>query len=196
MTKLEAALLDLGAFLDELRIPYMVIGGFANLYWGVERFTRDLDLTVEVADEALPEVLRRLGERLVFAVSEPLTFARRNHLVRARVKSGVDVDLILAVLPYELAAIRRAVTAEVSGGRIRMCSAEDLIIHKLASERPQDAVDVEGIVLRQASRVDRDYLWPLVRDLAAGLERPEIVGFLARVLKDADSRTGGGGRDG
>jgi hypothetical protein len=53
MTKLQAALLDLAAFLDERRLPYMVIGGFANLHWGVERFTRDIDITVEVTDEGL-----------------------------------------------------------------------------------------------------------------------------------------------
>lgn len=191
MTKLEAALLELVAFLDELRTPYIVIGGFANLYWGAERFTRDLDLTVEVADDALPEMLRRLEARAVLAVPEPLAFARRNHLVRARLKSGVDVDLILAALPYEFGAIRRAVVVEVAGGRVRLCSPEDLIVHKLASERPQDAVDVEGIVLRQAPRLDREYLWARARELAAGLERPEIVEFLARALAKADARVGG-----
>ena len=53
MTRLEAALLDLAAFLDERHLPYMTIGGFANLYWEVERFTRDVDITVEFFLKAL-----------------------------------------------------------------------------------------------------------------------------------------------
>ena len=33
---LEALKLDIAAFLDERGLPYMVIGGFANLYWPSE----------------------------------------------------------------------------------------------------------------------------------------------------------------
>ena len=62
MTKLEAALVDVTSFLDDGRIPYMVIGGFANLFWGVERFTRDLDITIEVSDAALEELVSNLAE--------------------------------------------------------------------------------------------------------------------------------------
>src|SRR2546426_9874087 len=106
MTTLQAALLDLAAFLDERRLPYMTIGGFANLYWGVERFTRDLDITLEVADSALPELIANLEKSFRIAVPEPLAFARRNHLIRIQTETGVDADLILAAIPYESAALR------------------------------------------------------------------------------------------
>lgn len=49
MTQLEAAPLDMAAFLDDRRLPYMTIGGFASLYWGVERFTRDVDIMMAKA---------------------------------------------------------------------------------------------------------------------------------------------------
>lgn len=190
MTRLEAALVDLAAFLDEGGIPYMVIGGFANLYWGFERFTRDIDLAVEVASEALAAFVQQLHKRFVMTAPDPLEFARRNHLIRIATKTGVEADLMIAVLPYEQAAIRRAVPVAVGGRPIRLCSAEDLIVYKLASERPQDAVDVEGIVARQASKLDREYLWPLVRQLATGLERPEIVDRFTKLLRKADTPPG------
>ncbi|MEK7823483.1 MAG: nucleotidyl transferase AbiEii/AbiGii toxin family protein [Candidatus Eisenbacteria bacterium] len=188
MTKLEAALLDLSTFLDESRIPYMVIGGFANLFWGVERFTKDIDITVGVPADGLSDLLGRLRARFTLTVPDPEAFARRNHLIRLRTGSGVEADLIMAVLPYEFAAIGRAVAVEVGGRPVRVCSPEDLIIHKLASDRPQDAVDVEGIVLRQAAKLDRTYLWPRVRELATGLDRPTIVEFLEAALRKADAR--------
>ena len=187
MTRLEAALLDLAAFLVESRIPYMVIGGFANLYWGVERFTRDLDVTIEVDDAELDDLIQRLGGRFTGVRQDALLFARRNHLIRIETQAGVPIDFMIAALPYQVAAIRRAVEVTVGERVVKMCTPEDLIIHKLASERPQDAVDVEGIVLRQHQRLDRGYLAPRVRELAAGLERPEIVDTYQRLLRKADS---------
>jgi hypothetical protein len=113
MTTLQAALLDLAAFLDERRLPYMTIGGFANLYWGVERFTRDLDITVEIADAALPDLVADLERSYRVTVASPLEFARLNHLIRIQTRTGVDADLILAALPYESAALRRAVPVDL-----------------------------------------------------------------------------------
>ncbi len=187
MTKLEAALLDLTSFLEGERVPYMVIGGFANLHWGVERFTNDLDVTIEVNDDALENLIRGLGNRFTLSIADALTFARRNHLIRLETPVGVPAHLIIAALPYEMAALRRAIPVDVAGKSLRLCSPEDLIIHKLASERPQDSVDVEGLVLRQCRTLDRAYLATRVRELAEGLERPQIVGFYETLLRRADS---------
>ena len=186
MTKLQAALLDLAAFLDERRLRYMVIGGFANLHWGLERFTRDIDIIVEVAEQALPGLLDDLGRMFRFTTDDPLEFARRNRLVRVQTQTAVDADLILASLPYDLSALRRAVPVAIGDRTVMISSAEDLIIHKLTSERLQDAADAEGIVVRQAGRLDLEYLRPRVKELALGLERPEIEAFFSRLLETVD----------
>jgi len=39
-------------------------------------------------------------------------------------------------------------------GRLRLISAEDLIIHKCVAGRPRDVEDVEGILVRQKLQVD------------------------------------------
>jgi len=187
MTKLEAGLVQITSFLHDRGIPYMVIGGFANLFWGVERFTRDLDLTIEVSDAALEKLVTSLSGQFELVEHDALAFARRNHLIQLQDRSGVPVDLIVAALPYESMAIRRAVETEVAGTTVRICSPEDLIIHKLASDRPQDAIDVEGVVLRQAVKLDREYLGARIRELAVGLDRPAIVDFYHQVLRKADS---------
>ena len=187
MTRLEAALVEVTSFLEDRRIPYMIIGGFANLFWGVERFTRDLDVTIEMPDQGLEELVQGLGERFDLSGPDAVDFARRNHLIQFQTRTEVPVDLIIAALPYETAAIRRALTAGVADREVRLCSPEDLIIHKLASERRQDAADVEGIILRQSKRIDRQYLGARVRELSAGLERPEIVDFYEELLRKADS---------
>lgn len=49
----------------------------------------------------------------------------------------------------------------------------------------------EGVMMRQAGRLDLSYLEPLVRQLAARLERPEIVEFSSRTLAKTEGRDHG-----
>lgn len=174
MSGLESAVAEVAEFLDGQRVPYMVIGGFANLYWGRPRLTQDVDVTVQVPDSAWPDFVAQVGQRFQLLRDDALDFARKTRVVPITTPAGIRIDLVLAGLPYEESAIRRAVTVNVEGRSVRLCTAEDLIVHKLASERPRDLEDVEGIIQRQAGALDRTYLDPLVSQLAAGLERPEI----------------------
>lgn len=48
MNGIETALVRLSAFLEAAGVPYMVIGGIANLRWGRPRLTQDHDVTVRV----------------------------------------------------------------------------------------------------------------------------------------------------
>jgi len=57
---------------------------------------------------------------------------------------------------------------------VRFCTAEDLILHKVVSERPRDRQDAEEVVRRRAAELDRGYLDPRVRELADLLQRPAI----------------------
>lgn len=185
MNHLEAALLEVVGFLEARGTRYMVVGGFASLHWGRQRLTRDLDLTVEMPIPSLASFVEGLGRDFRLSSREPVEFALRNHLIRLTTNVSVPVDLMLAVLPYQVAAIDRAVEIPVGPRTVRFCTPEDLIIYKLASERAQDQVDVEGVVIRQADALDRAYLDRQVRDLAAGLERPAILTFYAACLKKA-----------
>lgn len=58
--------------------------------------------------------------------------------------AGVSTDV---ALPFEQEAIALATTWEpISGIRLRVCRPEHLIVYKLVAARPQDLVDVAGIV--------------------------------------------------
>lgn len=182
MNGLSAPLLDITGFLDSQGIPYMVIGGFANLQWGRPRVTEDLDITIQVSESEWPAFVDLLDSKFHPIPPEPLRFAKETRVLPTLVGS-VRVDLIFAGLPYEEEAIRRAVPVTIEGRSVRVCTAEDLILHKLVSERPRDLEDVEGVIRRQTDRLDRGYLDPRVRDLAAGLERPSIEHFYLDCLE-------------
>ena len=60
---------------------------------------------------------------------------------------------------------------------MRICSPEDLIIHKIISERPRDREDVEGIFRQQGPNLDFRYLDRIVHELGEALSQSEIVEF-------------------
>ncbi len=165
----------------------MVIGGLANLVWGVARTTQDVDITVQVSDEDLPEFLRKIGKSFSILPSDPENFVRDTRVLPVRTSNGIRIDLIIAGLPYEKTALGRAREIVILGLSMRICSPEDLIIHKIVSERPRDREDVEGIFRQQGSNLDFVYLDPIVRQLGEALGRSDIVAFY-RAMKRAVQR--------
>jgi len=45
VTGFESALVRVARFLDRHAVPYMIIGGVANLVWGISRATVDIDMS-------------------------------------------------------------------------------------------------------------------------------------------------------
>jgi predicted nucleotidyltransferase len=172
---LEAAVARVTGILNEEGIPYMVIGGVANLLWGVARTTTDLDVTVDVeavGTESFLPVAHRCGLPLL---ADPAVFAEERRVLPIRTADGTRVDFILATLPFEFEAIRRSSTATMAHTEFRVCTAEDLIILKAASERPRDHDDVVGVLRRQKDRLDLARLDSVVEGLATDLAEPEIA---------------------
>lgn len=179
---LAAGLAELTGALEEYQTPYMVIGGLAVLVWGEPRTTQDTDVTVGVPEERLSDFLAFMSQRLSVLPEHPLEFLHETHVLPIVTPSGVRADVMWAVLPYQQQAIQRAVVRRLGGINLRVCTAEDLILHKLASTRPRDREDVAGVIARQRGRLDRAYLDPLVRSLSEGLENPEILEAYRRLM--------------
>ena len=144
--QIEAALALHTFFLESLELNYAVIGGIALQFWGEPRFTHDLDITVEDRLE-LSELVQRVTERFGSRVSDPYKFVRDTRMLLLHVE-GVDVDVALALRGYEDSLFERVREIEIEPGkRLRIASAEDLIIHKSLAGRPQDLHDIEGVII-------------------------------------------------
>ena len=178
MNAIEQAVGSIARFLEERQVPYMIIGGIANLVWGEPRSTLDVDVSVLVEETAWPGLIKALRQSFRVLPRVPLVFLRHTHVLPVETAEGVRVDLVWARLPYEHAAIARATVEEIAGHRVRVCRPEDLIIHKIVSDRPKDREDVLAIVRHQHTRLDRPYVSRLVRDLARELGQPELRTFL------------------
>jgi len=177
MTALERSLKQVTAFFEQERIPYMFIGGIANLIWGQPRLTRDLDVTILCRESEIPALVERLKSSFQLLVRDPLGFIKQTNVLPLTTRDGVRVDVVFARLPYEEHALARATIVKLGKQQFRVCTAEDLVVHKIISERPRDLEDVRHIIVRQRDNLDRDYLDPLVRELSRLLARPEIWAY-------------------
>lgn len=172
--QLEAAW-RLHCFLTERGILYVVIGGIAVQHWGEPRFTRDVDVTVMVEPgserAALEEILSAFPPR----IDDALAFALAHRVVLITVPDLCDADISLGLPGYESEVMQRAIEHNIGGGRlIRLCSAEDLIIHKAVACRPQDIADIEGVLIRQKDRLDLTYVRGWLAEFSEVLDKPEI----------------------
>ncbi len=74
--------------------------------------------------------------------------------------------------------MQRVVSYEVAPGKaVRLCSAEDLIIHKAVAGRPQDVRDIEGVIYRQRDAVDVAYIRRWLRDFSEVLARSDVLEY-------------------
>jgi hypothetical protein len=94
-------------------------------------------------------------------------------------------------MPFEASAIERSSKAElVPGAILRTCSAEDLIVHKAFAARPQDWVDVEGVILKQGGLLRWPQIWSDLGELAALKGAPDLPDELERVAQRAETVIG------
>lgn len=177
MTEPFEAAWEVGNFFSVQSLPYAVIGGLAVQVWGNARLTVDADLSVAAPlTEGSAEFVRFITRHFPSRSADPLAFARDTRMVLVTASNGVAVDISLALPGYEDHLFARAVDYEIEPGRaIRLCSAEDLIIHKAIAGRPQDLTDIQGVVYRQGEKLDVAYIRQWLKEFAAVLGNPDVL---------------------
>jgi predicted nucleotidyltransferase len=164
---------------------HMLIGGIAVVARGVRRLTDDVDATVWGEGVVLEELFDRLAsQRIVPRIANAGAFARRNQVLLARHEpSGVDIDLSLAWLSFESAALDRADQIAIGRQRVRVATATDLIIYKAIAARERDLSDIERLLEIHGSTIDLRRARRTVAELGGILERPELLQGLERLAK-------------
>ena len=145
--------------LEQRQIPYMIIGGQAVLIYGEPRLTRDIDVTLGVGPERLPDLVafaQTSAWRLL--VERPEQFVQTTMVLPcADPESGIRIDFIFSHSAYEQQAMARVRRVEIGKASVCFAAAEDVIVHKVIAGRPRDLDDIRGILLKN-SALDRAYV--------------------------------------
>ncbi len=138
---------------NDCEVKYLVIGGYAVMYYTEPRFTKDLDLWVEASQEngrRVFQALARFGAPLAGVTAADFS---QEGLFYQMGRPPVRVDVLTSVtgLTFPEAWPSRVET-DFGGVRANIISLMDLIRIKSVLGRPQDLVDVGE--LRKVSATD------------------------------------------
>jgi len=164
---LSDVILRLAGICERTGVPYAVGGAVAASFWGVPRTTQDADLLVSVPALVSQHFADALAEE-GFSVVDPsgggmptVTGLRRQSdaegLMRLACRN-VPVEMFVPVVPLQHEILRRATDEPFHGRTIKVTSAEDLILLKMAFHRQKDIQDVRGILGVQKGRLDLGHL--------------------------------------
>jgi hypothetical protein len=144
---------ELLSLFNELKVKYLVVGGYAVSFHAQPRATKDLDILIKAdADnaKAVLTALARFGAPLEGLAPEDFIeqgkFYRMGH-------PPLMIDILPEINGIDFdAAWEKRIEAEIDKGlKVLFIDMESLLAAKLATGRPEDLADVAA--LRQAARV-------------------------------------------
>ena len=134
--------------LNEEKVRYLVVGGYAVIKHTEPRYTKDLDIWVSPDVENAKHVyaaLESFGAPLEGVTVDDFTDMNIiYHMGRAPAR--IDILMSLKGLDFE-ESWANSVEAELGDVATRFLSPQDLIINKRLIGRPQDLMDVESLLL-------------------------------------------------
>jgi hypothetical protein len=175
--------------LDELDIPYLVVGSVASSLLGFSRTTNDADIVADIQLDQTPQIFTALND--TFYIDEQ---AVRRAILERRSFNVIHFDSLFKVDVYipaadefsqqQLKRRRQETLLPDSSRTVYLATPEDVILAKLrwyrrggeVSER--QLTDVEGIIKVQAQRLDLLYL----RDWA---DKLNVFDLLEKLLDEA-----------
>lgn len=137
---------ELLTILNDCRVSYLVVGGYAYIHYAEPRYTKDIDLWIQ---PTLENALRLRQALVVFGGwVEGMTL---EHFTTERTMFQIGlppcrVDFLTSVAGVEFdSAFAARKVVEIEGLAIPLISLPDLITAKRASGREQDLRDVAGL---------------------------------------------------
>lgn len=141
-----------------VKVPYMLVGGFAVAYWGYPRQSLDIDIVIDISPDKY-DLFFKQANNLGFIVNkdEATTILK----IGNRFVMELDdfrVDIWLPRTATEKNALNRRGQKRLFGRNLSIIAAEDLIIAKLLAGRAKDIEDVKTVLIRQEKKLNNKYL--------------------------------------
>jgi hypothetical protein len=152
--------------LEQLQVPYAIVGSFASGAWGESRFTQDIDILVDLKAAQVGPLCRAFPES-DFYVSEAAArdaMSRRGQFNLIHPRSGNKVDFMVAGNSvWDASQLKRRRRLAIFPDReVEFAAPEDVILSKLNYYREgrsqKHLRDIAGILKISGGEVDRAYV--------------------------------------
>jgi hypothetical protein len=186
MTDLISVAKIIQEFFEEHNWKYCIIGGLALQFWGEQRLTKDVDLTLLTGFGEEESFIDTVLENFTGRIQDAKQFALRNRVILLQTEAGIGIDISLGAFPFEESMIERAKYQEyLPNINLKICSPEDLIVSKAFADRGKDWIDIQSILIKQ-KRLDWTYIFEQLTPLVELKEEPEILTKLNKLKKETD----------
>lgn len=147
-------------FLNKHDIDYVIVGGFAVLFYGNPRTTMDIDYIIQLENENIPELIKFLQKNGFHADEYDMRTAikERSHCTVEDKETMFRLDIKGVYSEMDERALRNKRKVAINDIAIWIASPEDTIANKLVFAREQDILDALGIYVRQYDILDMGYL--------------------------------------
>ena len=173
-------------FCENQQWKFCFIGGLVLQFWGEQRLTKDVDLTLLTGFGTEENFVDALLEKFPARINDAKNFALKNRVVLLQTSGGIGIDISLGAFPFEEEMINNAeYQAFLPGINLRICAAEDLIVLKAFADRDKDWFDIKTVIIKQ-DNLDWNYIFTRLAPLAELKYAPEILTKLEK-LRDVKS---------
>jgi len=177
---------------DRLQLRRSYGGAIAYNYYGPPRLTQDVDVLALVPDTKIPSLVDELSAGgCQQGDLEPKPIELRAVLSDLRSKAhlavfhcrGIRTELFVPWHPLHHRVLERSPERELEGKKIRIHSAEDLILFKKIFDRPKDITDIKAMVLAQRGKLDLERLKADAKGLLTDQSSDELQALIAQYSK-------------
>jgi hypothetical protein len=137
---------DLLRLFNENNVDYLVVGGYAVIFYTEPRYTKDLDVWIWTTPENAKRVFRSLAQfGAPLAGLTSADFEEAGSVFQIGV-APVRIDVLMSVdgLTFD-ACWKNRVVVDFDGISVAIPTCADLIRNKRASGRPQDLIDATNL---------------------------------------------------
>ena len=132
--------------LNENNVGYLVVGGYAVAFHGHPRYTKDLDVWIDLSPDNADKILDALKKFGFGSLGlKPDDFLESDQIIQLGYPPNrIDILTTLKDLKFEN-CYKAKVDVEIQGLHIDFIDIENLKKNKRATGRPQDLADAENL---------------------------------------------------
>ncbi len=166
--------------LSRLQIDYFVMGRVAVACWGIPAATLNIDIVISIEKEDIKNFLLEMEKiGLKFDFDKTLCKLEEGRPAKLWYKEGISVGVRVASFTIDYEALDGAKEVEIWGKKWKICPPEELIVYKLAAEKPKDIEDIKGILMNKNLNLN----WEKINQLCKTLDEEYEKNFLKKFEK-------------
>jgi hypothetical protein len=150
--------------LNQLNIPFMLVGSFSSNLYGVPRSTKDADFVIQLDPAKFQPLVAALTPE--FEVDPQVSFETITSTTRYRMRHRATAFLVelfeLSPDPHDQTRFARRLPTCFAGRSAYAASPEDVVVTKLRwsmhGQRSKDVDDVRNVLAVQAGKLDLAYI--------------------------------------